>query len=73
MLRRDSFEVSSDSSQLQLPVTETFSDYRSVGGVMISFRTVQNTLSQGDIVVKVKDVKFDVDIPDTMFQSKAKK
>jgi hypothetical protein len=40
---------------------------------MISFRTVQNTLSQGDIVVKVKDVKFDVDIPDTMFQSKAKK
>lgn len=70
MLRRDSFEVTSDSSEMRIPITETYSDYRTVNGVMFPFKIIQNTLSNGNIIVTIKEVKFDVDIPDTMFQSK---
>jgi hypothetical protein len=48
-----------------------FSDYRNVDGVMIPFRTVANNIANGDIVLKVVDVKFDVDIPDTVFRKPA--
>lgn len=72
MLRRDSFEVTSDSSQMEIPVQETYTDYRSVDGVMMSFKTFQNTLSNGNVIIILKEVKFDVDVPDTMFQPKMK-
>jgi hypothetical protein len=38
---------------------------------MIPFRTVANNIANGDIVLKVVDVKFDVDIPDTVFRKPA--
>ncbi len=72
-LRRDTIYTASDSTALELPVTETYSDYRSVEGMMMPFKAVTNSLSQGDIIVEIKEVKFDVDIPDTTFKPQAKK
>jgi CubicO group peptidase (beta-lactamase class C family) len=73
MLRRDTIYAPSDSSGIELPVTETYSDYRSVDGVMLPFKSVANSISQGDVIVEVKEVKFDVDMPDTAFRPLAKK
>ena len=70
VLRRDSV-VPSETSGIELPQTETFSDYRNVDGVMIPFTTVSSNIANGDIVLKIVDVKFDVDIPDTVFRKPA--
>lgn len=71
LLRRDSFEES-ETSGLKLPVKETFSDYRPVEGQLVPFRTVTNIPTIGDIVMTVREIKFDVDIPDTAFRAPAK-
>lgn len=70
LLRRDSVVVS-ETSGVQLPVKQLFSDYRKVDGVMIPFKTVSNNVANGDIVVRVMDVKFDVEIPDSVFRKPA--
>ena len=70
VLKRDSLIVS-DTLSLELPLTQTFSDYRNVNGVLIPFQTTANTLTNGDVVLRVVDVKFDVDIPDTVFHKPA--
>jgi hypothetical protein len=70
VLRRDSVVVS-ETSGIELPQTETFSDYRNVDGVMIPFRMVSNNIANGDIVLKVVDIKFDIEIPDTVFRKPA--
>ena len=66
VLRRDSLIVS-DTSGIELPQTQTFSDYRKVDGVMIPFKSVSSNIANGDAVIRITDVKFDVDIPDTVF------
>lgn len=70
VLRRDSLVVS-ETSGIELPQTESFSDYRNVDGVMVPFKTVSNNIANGDIVMRVTDVKFDVDIPDSLFKKPA--
>ena len=69
MLRRDSV-VANETSGIELPQTETFSDYRNVDGV-IPFRMVSSNIANGDIVLTIVDVKFDVEIPDTVFRKPA--
>lgn len=71
VLRRDSVVVS-ETAGIELPVKQFFSDYRNVDGVMIPFKTVSNNIANGDIVIRVLDVKFDVDIPDTVFRKPAR-
>lgn len=66
LLRRDTI-LSSDTTNVELPQTEIYSDYRNVDGVMIPFKSVSNTVAYGDIVTRVKDVKFDVELPDSDF------
>jgi hypothetical protein len=44
-----------------------FGDYRNVDGVMIPFRTISSNIANGDIVVRVVDTKFDVEVPDSIF------
>ncbi len=56
-----------------LPMTESFSDYRLVEGVMIPFKTVTKHPTMGNLITQVKDVKFNVDIPDTAFRPQTKK
>jgi CubicO group peptidase (beta-lactamase class C family) len=69
-LRRDSVVVS-ETAGIELPQTQSFSDYRSVDGVMVPFKTVANSIVQGDVVLRVTDVKWDVDIPDSVFKKRA--
>jgi CubicO group peptidase (beta-lactamase class C family) len=71
LLRRDTLETS-NTSDITLPVTETYSDYRMVDGQMVPFKTVTNVPTIGDIVTVVKTIKFDVDIPDATFRAPAK-
>jgi hypothetical protein len=66
-LRQDTVAT---SDAVSLPVTETYSDYRSVDGVIIPFLRVSNTPSMGDTVMKVREVVFDVPIPDEAFRRK---
>jgi CubicO group peptidase (beta-lactamase class C family) len=70
LLRRDSV-VTSETSGIELPQSQTFSDYRPVDGVMIPFKMVSSNIANGDIVLRVTDVKFDVDIPDSVFKKPA--
>jgi CubicO group peptidase (beta-lactamase class C family) len=66
ILRRDTI-IASETSGLELPQTVTFSDYRSVGGVMIPFKAVSSIITNGETITLVKDIKFDVEIPDSVF------
>lgn len=70
VLRRDSLVVS-ETAGIELPQTQFFSDYRNVDGTMIPFKMVSNNIANGDIVLRVTDVKFDVDIPETVFKKPA--
>ncbi|HEU4869469.1 MAG TPA: serine hydrolase [Pyrinomonadaceae bacterium] len=70
VLRRDSLVVS-ETSGVELPQTQSFSDYRNVDGVMVPFKMVSNNIANGDIVLRVTDVKFDVDVPDSLFKKPA--
>jgi hypothetical protein len=44
-----------------------------VEGVMIPFKVVSNNVANGDIVLRVKEVKWDVAIPDSVFHKPVKK
>ena len=70
VLRRDSVVVS-ETSGIELPQTEMFSDFRNVDGVMIPFKVVSNNVANGDIVVRVTDVKFNVEVTDSVFKKPA--
>jgi CubicO group peptidase (beta-lactamase class C family) len=70
LLKRDSLIVS-ETAGIELPQTQKFSDYRKVDGVMIPFVSTSSNIANGDIVVRVVDVKFDVAIPDTVFHKPA--
>jgi CubicO group peptidase (beta-lactamase class C family) len=66
LLRRDTIQTS-NTSQISLPVTENFSDYRMAEGLMIPYKTTTSVPSIGDITLTVKTIKFDVAIPDAVF------
>jgi CubicO group peptidase (beta-lactamase class C family) len=70
VLRRDSLVVS-ETAGIELPQTESFSDYRNVDGVMVPFKMVSNNIANGDIVLRITDIKFDVEIPDSVFHKPA--
>ncbi|HEX8187216.1 MAG TPA: serine hydrolase, partial [Pyrinomonadaceae bacterium] len=66
-LRQDSLAT---SDTISMPVTETYSDYRSVDGVMIAFRRVQSSQAMGDTVLKIREAAFDVPVPEEAFRRK---
>ena len=71
LLKRESV-IHSDTTGVDIPQSEMFSDYRSVDGVMVPFKSVSTNIANGDIVMRVKDMKFDVEIPDSAFAKPAK-
>jgi hypothetical protein len=71
LLKRDSL-IHSDTTGIDIPQTETFSDYRMVDGIMVPFKTVSSNIANGDIVLRLKDIKFDVEIPDSAFRKPTK-
>jgi len=70
LLRQDTTET---VGPLNVPVTERFSDYRTVDGVAVAFTRVSNSVAMGDIVLKVREVKFDAPVPDDVFRRKMAK
>jgi CubicO group peptidase (beta-lactamase class C family) len=68
-LRRNGVIVLS-TSDMKLPVTQTFSDYRAVDGLMLPFKTISMSPSMGEVVTVVKEVKHNVEIADSMFKPK---
>ena len=70
LLRRDSVIVS-ETAGFELPQTQSFSDYRNVDGVMIPFKSVSSNIAQGETVIQITDVKWNVDIPDSVFNKPA--
>jgi CubicO group peptidase (beta-lactamase class C family) len=67
VLRRDSV-IPNETAGIELPQTEQFSDFRNVDGVMVPFKLVSNNIANGDIVLRIIDLKFDVDVPETVFR-----
>ncbi len=72
LLQRESPETQPESGQ-KTTSTETYSDYRLVEGVWVPFKTVVSQATMGDTVLTTQDVKFNVRIPDAVFQPTPKK
>jgi hypothetical protein len=66
LLKREG-TIPSSTSQQQLPYTVTFSDYRDVDGIKLPFRSVNNSVTNGDIITTVKSVKHNVPVKDAVF------
>ncbi len=59
--------IPSSTSSVELPYSVKFSDYREVDGLMIPFKTINFSQSNGNIVTNIKSVKQNVPIPDSIF------
>lgn len=70
LLKRDSLIVV-ETAGIEIPQTQTFSDYRKVDGVMIPFTSTSSNVANGDTIMRVVEVKFNVDIPDSVFKKPA--
>lgn len=66
LLKRDSVIVSSTGGP-NLPFSILFEDYRKVDGVMIPFRTKNESVSNGTVVTTVVSVEHNVPIADSLF------
>lgn len=66
LLKREGVIPSSTSEQ-KLPYTVTFSDYRDVDGIKLAFRSVNSTVSNGDVISVITSVKQNVPIDDKVF------
>ncbi len=72
LLRRDGVVTASTSEQ-QIPYTILYSDYREVDGVTIPFKTENNNIANGNIVMTIKSVKFNEPIDDKTFAPRPKR
>jgi hypothetical protein len=71
LLKRDR-TMSRGAGQGPIPISETYGDYRTIDGVALPFSSVTKHPSMGRVVGKVKEARFDVDIPDETFRASAK-
>jgi CubicO group peptidase (beta-lactamase class C family) len=53
-------------------VAETYSDYRNIDGWMVPFTTTLKLPGFGNVITRVKEVKFDADAPDVDFRTSRK-
>lgn len=65
LLRQDTLITAGPVTE---PVTEKFTDYREVDGVLLPFTRTSTSPSMGDTVLKLKEIKFDVDVPEEAFR-----
>jgi hypothetical protein len=68
LLRMDTIAT---SDTVSLPVSEKYSDYRPVDGVMVAFTRVSSSPAMGETVTKLREVSFDVAVPDEAFRRKS--
>ncbi|HEY0459810.1 MAG TPA: serine hydrolase [Pyrinomonadaceae bacterium] len=66
LLKRRGVSVSS-TSDISLPVSSVFSDYREVDGIKLPFKMVTSSLTMGDTIVITTSVKHNVSIDDKTF------
>ncbi len=69
LLKREG-SVPSSTSSISTAYTMRFEDYRDVDGVKISFKQVNNTPGNGDIVTVLTSVKHNVPVDDKLFAPK---
>ena len=69
LLKHEGVEPSSTSAQ-QLPFSVMYSDYRRVDGVMLPFKTVNSSISNGNIISVLKSVKHNLPVDDKIFASR---
>lgn len=69
LLLKRGYQASLPGTDLSLPFSETFSDYRPVDGVRVAFRRVQTAPGMGDVVVTLRDARFNTRVPDRVFRS----
>lgn len=62
--------IPSSTSSMQIPYSITYSDYRGIDGIKLPFKSINNTISNGDIVAIIKSVKHNVAIDDKVFAPK---
>ncbi|MCI0489135.1 MAG: serine hydrolase [Blastocatellia bacterium] len=72
LLRRDTV-LSLSGGQGTLPVSERYSDYRPVDGVMIPFKSITDHPAMGEIIAHIKEGRFNVEISDSRFRAQTKK
>ncbi len=57
---------------VKLPVTEFSGDYRVIDDMMVPFKSTANQMAMGHIVARIREVKFDVAVPDAALGAQAK-
>jgi CubicO group peptidase (beta-lactamase class C family) len=72
LLKRESM-VALPGNDGALPLSETFTDYRAVDGVMVPFTRVRTLPEMGDMRLTVKEVKFDARMPASAFRPGARR
>ncbi len=60
----------SSTSSVELPYTLTFEDYREVDGVIMPFKTVHQSMSNGRITSVIREVKHNVKVDEKLFKSR---
>lgn len=68
-LKRASVIVSS-TSDVKLPSSEVYSDYRNTDGVLIPFKVTSASPSMGNIVTYIREIKSNVPVEDSEFKPK---
>jgi len=53
-------------------VSESLSDYRMVDGQMVAFQVVEESAGLGTVTMRLKEVKFDVNVAESAFRPNAK-
>ena len=66
LLKREGVVATSTGPQ-QIPYTVLYSDYRSVDGIMLPFKMVNNSIANGNIVTTIKSIKQNVPVDDKLF------
>jgi Beta-lactamase class C and other penicillin binding proteins len=69
MLKREG-SIPSSTSDMSIPYTILFEDYRDVDGVKVSFKQTNNTASNGAVVMVVTSVKHNVPLDDKVFAAR---
>jgi CubicO group peptidase (beta-lactamase class C family) len=73
VVRRDSgIKLPEELGGGEMAVTEKYSDFRTVDGEKVAFRTVTQSPTMGETVVTVTEAKYNVRIPDDRFATPAK-
>jgi CubicO group peptidase (beta-lactamase class C family) len=71
ILKRTTLEAGEDGEDV--PNAEIYSDYKPIDGVMIPFRTIQQTAGLGEVVIQLKEAGFDAPMPDSLFSAQGRK